>query len=187
MLILGGDQARELAAVRALERIPSVRLVILSSGATSEEEMHEVVAALDRHVKVLVDRAAVDTVSNFTTVAASLATARVDSVVVATDKSHAQRASALGRIILGAYGIGVRSLVVSCSQSEPAESCIRLLRDVTRAFVWVATGFDGSSLARLVHPGRVADVRAWREQRAHEPLAHRIVNALHNPCQPTQT
>lgn len=121
--------------------------------------------ALDGGVPCMIDRTAIDTVGNFTTLAGAFAAAGVTSVAVATDAAHQRRAHAVGRVILGVYGVRVRALTVALNRSAdaPTESWLRVLRDVLRALLWACLGLDGRSLAALVYPRRAADARAWRE------------------------
>jgi predicted acetyltransferase len=197
MLILGGSRERELAACREWAR--GSRVVLLSSGSLPHRELS---AAVDRAtgglVESVVDRSALDTVTNFTSVAPILAAAGVTSVVVATESAHALRARTaarlkqerssarfggwssvdrvapvagiVGLIVLSRYGIraAMRTVDVSDAKSVAPEGCWRVLRDALRAVLWSVTGFDGRSLAARAHPRRADDVRAWRRDGAQD-------------------
>jgi len=105
VLVLGGCKERELAAARMFgaAAVPSARMLLISSGAASLSELQAAAAPAAAHT-VLVDRRAVDTVTNFTTVARSLAAAGVTSVACATARKHCWRALAVGTLVLGAEG-----------------------------------------------------------------------------------
>ena len=170
VLILGGSRARELAAVRAaVTTIPSARIVVLSSGALALNDLEQAISdAGGRKLPCVADRTALDTVTNFTSLAAPLAAAGAKCVAVATDAAHSTRAIPVGRIILGWYGIRTWPLIVQSVEvpvADPSETRLRTVRDVLRALLWVLIGFDGSTLAARVHPSRAADVRAWRDSK----------------------
>ena len=104
VLVLGGCKERELAAARMFgTAVPSARMLLLSSGEASLAEMQAAAAPAAAHT-VVVDRSAVDTVTNFTTVAHALAAAGVTSVACATAREHCWRALAVGTLALGAEG-----------------------------------------------------------------------------------
>ena len=170
VLILGGTRDRELAAAAAAAQLPSAHAVILSSGVLSDDELCAAVWAGGGSAQCLTDRQALDTVTNFTSLAKAFAEAAIRHVAVATDAAHRPRALAIGHIVLGAYGIRVSALPVDVpGGSAEAESWLRLVRDVLRALLWAVTGLDGSSLAARIHPRRAADVREWRGQQAGGP------------------
>ena len=162
VLILGGSRARELAAARSAAS--SARAIILSSGALTQDELCSTVRDAGGHAQCRIDRVALDTVTNFTSMIAAFVAANVTTVTVATDADHRRRALAIGRIVLGSRGIRVRPLIVNPTPCSPAsgESTFRVIRDVLRAVLWALTGMDGTSIAQLVHPRRAADVREWR-------------------------
>ena len=103
VLVLGGCKERELAAARLFGAMPSARMLLLSSGVASLAELQAAAAPAAAHT-VVVDFSAVDTVTNFTTVARSLAAAGVTSVHCATAREHCWRALAVGTLALGAEG-----------------------------------------------------------------------------------
>ena len=167
LIILGGGIGRELAATRfAATALPHVPMV-LSSGAASAEQLKEAHARAASHrdprgwrAAVVVDRTAVDTLTNFTSLAAALETAGVQAAACATSPAHAPRAAAVGSIVLGAYGVQLRTHAIDCP-AESHEGAWRAWRDVVRALLWVLCGVDLSGLNALVHPARVASARRW--------------------------
>ena len=191
VLVLGGCKERELEAARMFgaAAVPSARMLLLSSGAASLSELQAAAAPAAAHT-VLVDRRAVDTVTNFTTVARSLAAAGVTSVACATAREHCSRALAVGTLVLGAEGESLCGSNAACllstvvpvrpracvattgleasalpveSHEALAEGWLRTLRDVGRALLWLLSGLHGGSLNLIFHPRRVADARARGE------------------------
>ena len=186
LLILGGSRERELAAASTITQLPSVRAVILSSGELAQDELRAAILDAGGRALCAVDRSAVDTLTNFTSLVPTFAAAGVNSVAVATDSSHRRRALAVAFIVLGSCAIQVECVVANPIGAPPAEpeSWIRVIRDVLRALFWVMSGFDGQWLAALVHPRRAADVRAWRESKERgrdEAFARWLKAAVRDP------
>jgi hypothetical protein len=119
----------------------------------------------------------VDTVTNFTTTAAFFRQRACRNVLVVTSHTHVQRARAIGQLVFGGLGISVSFVACDAAAvaaaadsstgkgesglarrmakgSGPAESKVREFRDIARAVIWLATGLDGASVARCVHPHR---------------------------------
>ena len=165
LIILGGGRAREVAAAQLVKRLPSVRTLILSSGELDEKDLAAIVRASGRlDVQVYADRRAVDTVSNCTTLATSVAAAGHAVVCLATSRAHCARARAIGVLVFGSCGVHVRVHALE-TEEDLNESWLRWLRDVVRACCYVTTGLDMSSVAALVYPSRAEDVRAWCQSR----------------------
>lgn len=168
VLVPGGDADRELAAVR-IGSHSRVRAIVVSSGACGLAELE---GALVEKVPILIDRRAVCTVSNFTSLVHDLVQSRVKHVLVLTSEEHAQRAFAVARIVLGSHGI-----VVSCErvpldkpgERRTCEPAWRVTRDVIRAAVFVLLGAEAAWLTRpliqFVHgQHRARDSREWLAQ-----------------------
>ena len=182
LLILGGNHMRELAAASLAGSLRSVKIVLVSSGAASHSEIEEaVVTASGRaDVRILIDRSAIDTLSNFTTIAAALepmvADTKVQSIYVSTSHQHALRSSLVGALVLGA--VGVRCIMVPVSSpSEPTDGFLRCVRDVLRAVCWLLTGFDGTLITRRMHPRRAADSCEFQHA-TRLSLAERLAQAM---------
>ena len=152
---------------------------MLSSGALTQDELTNAIADSGSDLPCLADRSAIDTVSNFTTIAPSLSSAGVRWVEVATDAAHMRRALAVGRIVLGRHSIRVTPIVVRPRGSDPSpESLLRVGRDVLRALLAAIFGFEGRAFAALVHPRRAAGARAWCESGADEKLREAALKSL---------
>lgn len=178
LLILGGSRDREIAAARLTASLPvlrSVRALVLSSGAATAEDLTVASAPGVNIHNVVIDRSAVDTVTNFTSTAAALVSNGIDHVAVSTSREHARRAKLVGTIIYGACGIHLSfamaelDVAAECGAtpqgldaSPPSEEGLaRCIRDVLRALLWSVTGVDGTLFARLWHPHRAADAQRW--------------------------
>ena len=145
LLILGGDRARELAAASSVGLLSACRLVVLSSGAATESEVASALAAVGRSdVVACVDRRAIDTVSNCTSLAPDIAASGAAAITLTTARSHCRRARLVGALVFGAYGVRVR-VRPACRHGGAAQR-------------------DGAALrARDVLPARLVCARAgWR-------------------------
>mmetsp|Transcript_30392 Transcript_30392/g.61870 ORF Transcript_30392/g.61870 Transcript_30392/m.61870 type:complete len:214 (+) Transcript_30392:91-732(+) len=158
-LILGGARQRELecAAIRGRQNYDGVsapKLLLLSSGCASTADL--VHASGLRPSLIRLDNRAVDTLTNFTTLAFDLACSECTSILVATSEAHMRRAYPLAFIVLGSYGIQVSRLTCPDTFDGHAqeESTIRRVRDLVRALIWVVTGWDGRGVSAFVHPDR---------------------------------
>lgn len=93
------------------------------------------------------DNRAVDTVTNFTTLADDLKARGIKSVYLITSDYHMRRASVIGEIVLGSRGIVLKPVSVPSDKApEPVEKSVR---DGARAILWVVTGRTGSTLSRF--------------------------------------
>ncbi|PSP17400.1 MAG: hypothetical protein BRC58_06405 [Cyanobacteria bacterium QS_8_64_29] len=143
-LVLGGAQAREQFAVRFARRHPQLP-VWISSGSPAPYTKRLFGRAGVSPERLHLNYEAVDTVTNFTTLAADLRARGIDSVYLITSEAHMPRALAVGEIVLGRYDIAIRPVRVPSSMApEPATKTVR---DGARALLWVFTGRTGASLA----------------------------------------
>jgi uncharacterized SAM-binding protein YcdF (DUF218 family) len=102
-------------------------------------------AGINRN-RLHIDRRAVDTVTNFTTLADELQAKGINSVYLITSDDHMRRARVIGEIVFGSRGIGLKPIPVpSGREPEPIEKC---LRDGARAVLWVTTGHTGATLGQ---------------------------------------
>lgn len=99
--------------------------------------------------RLYLDNRAVDTVTNFTTLADELKAQGIKSVYLITSDYHMRRASIIGEIVLGSRGIVFKS--VSVPSEKPPEPLEKSVRDGARAILWVVTGRTGSTLSRVFH------------------------------------
>lgn len=100
--------------------------------------------------RLYLDNRAVDTVTNFTTLADELKARGIKSVYLITSDYHMRRACVIGEIVLGSRGIVYKPVSVPSNKSpEPLEKSVR---DGARAILWVTTGRTGSTLSRVFQP-----------------------------------
>ena len=119
VLILGGGKARELRCAKMLRESQLGEVagrLILSSGAASRDDI-AAAAGVDRSM-VGIDTTAVDTLSNFTTLAPTLSKIGIERIIVATSQTHMLRAMPIAVIVLGAHGITARPWV--CPDADGA-------------------------------------------------------------------
>ena len=179
VLILGGpEREREShAADLALHHaeFSQCRLVVVSSGMENirNEPIYPSLAS-----RVIFERAAVDTLTNFTSALPHLRAVGARHVAVITADYHMPRAEILGRLVLcGHAGLCASFFSISVpppSASDTAgvtncftstlppfvsrtETSFRKWRDVARAFLWLVAGFDGRAVALWLHPERGRD------------------------------
>jgi uncharacterized SAM-binding protein YcdF (DUF218 family) len=143
LLVLGGAHQREIFAADFARSHP--QLPVWVSGGSNPEYSEWVFAeagiAPDR---VHLDYQAVDTVTNFTTLADKLRSQGIQSVYLITSDYHMRRACVIGEIVFGSRGIGFKPIPVRSGQ--PPEPLFKVIRDGARSILWVTTGYTGSSL-----------------------------------------
>jgi uncharacterized SAM-binding protein YcdF (DUF218 family) len=140
VLVLGGATEREQFAAKFAQSHPDLPIWI-SSGAPrdySEWVFSEAGVKLDR---LRLDYRAVDTLTNFTTLADDLKAQGVTKVYLITSDYHMRRSQMIGEIILGSRGIELQP--ISIPSDQPSEDWAKALRDGGRALVWLATGYTG--------------------------------------------
>jgi hypothetical protein len=95
----------------------------------------------------------VDTVTNFTTLVADFKRRDIHHIYLITSEFHMPRAKAIAYFVLGSRGIAFTSVTVP--SKKPPESWLHVLRDSSRAVVWIITGRTGASL----NPNRAAQTK----------------------------
>lgn len=177
LLICGGEPERDLLGAQLgtkLARLPHGRVAFFSSGHFKLREdfqrMEGVQWELLQQLLVL-DRDALDTLSNFTSFLRHLrrkgwlkqegGSASVD-VVVLTSAYHARRIRGVAALLLGFYGLSfhVAEVELPTGTAPQSESLWRCIRDVLRAALWLVSGFEGDVLAGWMHQDR-RDFRRW--------------------------
>jgi uncharacterized SAM-binding protein YcdF (DUF218 family) len=104
--------------------------------------------------RIELDYRAIDTVTNFTTVAAKLSAAKISKVYVVTDITHIDRAMIIANIVLPYYGIKPVAAPSPNTMQRENEWKIRGWRDYLRCVIWFYTGKSGAHLMAL---------RNWRK------------------------
>ena len=145
MLVLGGATEREDFAAEFARQHPDMPIWV--SGGSNPEYTRSVFAdaGIEPH-RIHIDRAAVDTVTNFTTLVDQLRAQGIDSVYLITSDYHMRRAQVIGEIVFGSRDIHMKP--VSVPSRRAAEPILKAVRDGARAMLWVTTGQTGSELSR---------------------------------------
>ena len=155
-LALGGDIRREHYAIqlmRTRRELQNSKLYISSGDVRPTASVLQTL----RQDRVVIDHRAVDTLSNFTTLVDNFVKEGIRHVVIITTAEHAPRAHAIAFIVLGSKRISseiVRVLPGSNDRVVRVESRLRIVRDVLRALLWVATGWSARHIALWLHPDR---------------------------------
>jgi uncharacterized SAM-binding protein YcdF (DUF218 family) len=155
VLVLGGSTSaleRERFTAEFARQHPDLPIWISSGGLGNYDNYVRrlfVKAGIDSN-RLRFDEKAVDTVTNFTTMADELKDKGVNSIYLVTSDYHMRRARIVGEIVLGSRGIVVKPISVPSHKSpEPIEKSVR---DGARAILWVMTGRTGSTLSRFFQP-----------------------------------
>lgn len=143
VLVLGGGEEREQAAAK-LAQFDSSLKVWVSSGISVAQAQEIFQDAGISEERIYIDRRAVDTVTNFTSLVNDLKAHHIQHVYLVTSDFHMARAKAIATLVLGSQGITFTPVSVSSNQSP--ESWLHILRDSGRAFLWIMIGRTGASL-----------------------------------------
>ncbi|MBF2075641.1 MAG: YdcF family protein [Synechococcales cyanobacterium C42_A2020_086] len=148
VLVLGGATERERFAAEFARHHPDLPIWVSSGSNPEYAEWVFTSAGIDND-RIHLDYQAVDTVTNFTTLADYFKTQGIESLYVITSDYHMTRARVIGEIVLGSRGIQFQPIEVPSEQSP--EPLNKVVRDAARAILWVATGNTGADLARLLN------------------------------------
>ena len=145
ILVLGGAPKRENFAAEFARRHPEIPIWV--SGGSPREYTESVFADAGIPPERLhVDRQAVDTVSNFTTLVDAFRARGINSVYLITSDYHMRRARVIGELVFGSRGIDLKP--VSMPSDQATEPMAKTVRDGARAILWLTTGHTGSTLVR---------------------------------------
>lgn len=146
VLVLGGAAERERFAAEFAKQHPELPVWVSSGSNPEYAEWVFTEAGIDP-TRIHLDYQAVDTVTNFTTLADYFKTRNIRSVYLITSDYHMRRAQVIGEIVLGSRGIDFQPVAVPSKRSP--EPMNKVVRDAARAVLWVTTGRTGSDLAGL--------------------------------------
>lgn len=143
ILILGGPYNREKFTAQFAEAHPNLD-IWLSTGIppSQAQPLFQTVGIPNQYVHL--DYRATDTVTNFTTLVSDFKQHHIRHLYLITSDFHMPRAKAIATIVLGSQGIAFTPVAVPSDRSQ--ESPLRILRDVGRSLLWLATGRTGASL-----------------------------------------
>ncbi len=144
VLVLGGAAERERFAAEFAKQHPDLPVWVSSGSNPEYAEWVFMQAGIDPN-RIHLDYQAVDTVTNFTTLADYFKQSRIRSVYLITSDYHMTRAQVIGEIVLGSRGIDFHPIAVPSNRSP--EPITKVVRDAARAMLWVATGETGSNFA----------------------------------------
>lgn len=142
IFILGGGPEREVFTAQFAKHYPSLEIWV-SSGTAPEQACAIFRDAGIPAERVHLDRRAVDTVTNFTSLVADFKNLNIQHLYLITSDFHLSRAKAIATLVFGSWGIAFTP--VSVPSKEPPESLLHILRDIGRALVWMITGRTGAS------------------------------------------
>jgi len=145
ILVLGGEPEREKFAVEFARSHPTTKIWVSSGSPEEYTEMLFDKAGIARN-RLHIDRRALDTVTNFTTLVDEFNHQGIDSIYLVTSDDHMRRAQVVGEVVFGSRGIIIKPLPLN-SGREP-EPVVKSVRDGTRAIVWLFTGLTGASLLK---------------------------------------
>jgi len=141
ILTLGGGSDREKFTAQFAQMHPSLEIWV-SSGTPTNQAREIFQAAGIPNTQVHLDRRAVDTVTNFTSLVKDFKKRNFHHLYLITSDFHMPRAKAIATLVLGSQGIAFTP--VSLPSTKPLESWLRILRDSSRALLWLVTGETGA-------------------------------------------
>jgi uncharacterized SAM-binding protein YcdF (DUF218 family) len=144
ILVLGGGTAREKYAAVLGHHHPDLPIWV-SSGTNPEYAQWLFREARIEPRRLHLDYRAVDTVSNFTTLADQLRQQGIRRVYLVTSDYHMRRALTIGTIVFGSRGIALDPRPVPTGKDP--EPLSRAARDGARALLWLVTGDSGDRWA----------------------------------------
>nr|WP_242040774.1 YdcF family protein [Coleofasciculus sp. FACHB-1120] len=143
ILALGGGPDREKFTAQFAQTHRSLEIWV-SSGTRPDKAREIFQAAGIPDDRVHLDRRAVDTVTNFTSLVADFKSLNIQHLYLITSDFHMRRATAIAILVLGSRGIAFTPVPIPSNQ--PLESWLHVLRDFGRALFWIVTGHTGASL-----------------------------------------
>ena len=143
ILTLGGGGDREPFTAHFAKHYPSLEIWV-SSGQPPEQARPIFQSVGIPDTRVHFDRRAVDTVTNFTSLVDDFQKRQFQHLYLITSDFHMPRAKVIATLVLGSRGIAFTPIAIPTNQ--PKESWQHILRDCSRAFVWIFTGRTGASL-----------------------------------------
>jgi uncharacterized SAM-binding protein YcdF (DUF218 family) len=143
ILALGGGPEREKYAAQLAKLYPSLE-VWVSSGSNPDTLRTTFQATGISDTRLHLDYRATDTVTNFTTLISDFQEYHIQHIYLITSEYHMPRAKAIATLVLGSQGIIFTP--ISVPSTGRTESLINILRDCSRAILWIFTGYTGASL-----------------------------------------
>ncbi len=142
ILTLGGGAERETFTAQFAQLYPQLDIWV-SSGIPTQQACKIFQQAGISPTRIHIDRRAVDTVTNFTSLVEEFQQRHIRHVYLITSDFHMSRATAIATIVFGSQGITFTPVPIP--SNHPPESQLRILRDSTRALLWLFTRRTGAS------------------------------------------
>ncbi|NEO21455.1 YdcF family protein [Moorena sp. SIO4A5] len=143
ILTLGGGIGRERFTAQFAQQHRNLDIWV-SSGVPTPQAQKVFREAGIPDQQVHIDRRAIDTVTNFTSLVQDFKTHDIHHVYLITSDFHMRRSIAIAFFIFGSQGIAFTPVAIP--SQRPEESWLQVLRDVGRSVVWIITGRTGASL-----------------------------------------
>jgi len=118
--------------------------------------------------RVHLDRRAVDTVTNFTSLVEDFEHQHIQHLYLITSDFHMPRATAIATLVLGSQGITFTP--ISIPTNHPPEAWLHILRDCGRSIVWIVTGRTGASFSPNLQPHAPRSLYPWHLHPRRSPL-----------------
>jgi len=137
ILTLGGGVERELFAAQFAQHHPDLDIWV-STGIPTDQARKIFRTAQISSDRVHIDRRAIDTVTNFTSLVHDFEGQGIHHVYLITSDFHMRRASTIAFFVLGSRGIAYTPIPISSERNQ--ESIVRVARDAGRSLLWLSTG-----------------------------------------------
>ena len=143
ILILDGDDQRVRQGANFAQQHPDLPIWI--SGYTSRRSaIRAAFTAAQVSDRVRYDLRATDTVTHFTTLVDDFVVQDIHYVYVITSDYHMARAQTIATVIFGSRGVAIAPVPQPSQHHPPEESWVKVVRDGSRALLWLATGRSGA-------------------------------------------
>ncbi|NET11217.1 MAG: YdcF family protein [Merismopedia sp. SIO2A8] len=147
ILTLGGGTEREAFTAQFAQSHPNLDIWVSTGIAPQEAQLIFQSAGIPDH-RIHLDRRAIDTVTNFTSLVQDFKARSVHHVYLITSDFHMRRSTTIAFFVLGSQGIAYTPVAIPSNQSE--ESLLRVARDAGRSLLWLATGRTGARFHPLL-------------------------------------
>lgn len=152
ILTLGGGSDREEFTALFAQEHPTLDIWV-SSGVPTQQARAIFQQAGIPNSRVHIDRRAIDTVTNFTSLVNDFRDRHIHHVYLITSDFHMRRARAIAFFVFGSRGI--ITTPISIPSRQPKETLGRVMRDIGRSILWMTTGHTGASLHPQLRDRRI--------------------------------
>lgn len=143
ILTLGGNVDREYFTAKFAQTHPSLPIWV-SSGVPIQLAFSIFQDYDIAKNRIHLDRRAVDTVTNFTSLVKDFQQRDIHHIYLITSDFHMARAKAIAFFVLGSRGIAFTP--VCYFSNQPSESWLKIFRDTIRSVFWILTSHTGATL-----------------------------------------